>query len=559
MIRELRIKNLALIEELELEFNKGFTVFTGETGAGKSILIGAIGLLLGERASSELIRSGNEEAEVSGIFEIGVISRPLAALLDELTIEPEEGQLIIRRKIARNDRNRIHVNGITVPLSSLKKLGDLLIDFHGQHEHQSLLNENAHLYIIDNLPGVSPFRKAYDLTYQSFTIAECALKEHLSRATMLAERKELLEFQYKELKTLDLHPGEEDELESELSLLSSSTERSACASEILHLLGTSSDSIEKKILSVRKKLDSLAKYDNSISQWQSDVDNALALFSELEAFCASYLEKTGGEADPMRIDHINSRLSRIQKLKKKHSCTLEQLIAKQHLLETDLSTIENTESDRKVLEKGLAEGLRNCIKAAESLHSARQSASEDFDKQITALMDKLGFRGGLWKTSFEPLNEPSPDGTETIRFLVRTNPGESLLPLAKTASGGEISRMMLAIKTVLAEHDHIPVLIFDEIDTGIGGVVAGEVGGALYDLSSSHQVFCISHLHQIASLADNHFKVFKEVVSDRTVTGVDKLEASEKVEEIARMLGGNSEISLQHARELLNKKKKINS
>ncbi|HEX2955741.1 MAG TPA: hypothetical protein VHO70_02850, partial [Chitinispirillaceae bacterium] len=276
-------------------------------------------------------------------------------------------------------------------------------------------------------------------------------------------------------------------------------------------------------------------------------------FSELETFCSSYLSTIADTADPARIEQINSRLARIQRLKKKYSCNVDGLIEKQKSMELDLASIENFDADRMFLEKKVDTALKECTAAAQKLHQARKKASEDFDRKIAVLMEKLGFKGGLLSTSFEPLPKPTPEGMELCSFLVRTNPGEALLPLARTASGGEISRLMLAIKSVLAEQDHIPVLIFDEIDTGVGGVLAAEIGHTMCQLSRTHQVLCISHLHQIASMADHHFQVRKEITGDRTITNVRNLNGNEKVEEIARMLGGSSEIAMKHAMELLKK------
>lgn len=559
MIRELRIKNLALIEELQIELSTGFSVFTGETGAGKSILIGAIGLLLGERASADLIRNGFDEAEVSGVFEIDSPGKPLSGLLQTLNIEPDEGQLIIRRKITRNDRNRIHVNQIPLPLSTLKKLGDLLIDFHGQHDHQSLLNEENHIFIIDNLPGVQDFKEKYTGHYDSWQQTDTALQELQRKTRLLSEKRDFLEFQFKEIKGLELRSGEEEELESELSLLSSSAERSTYAGDILTLLGSSGDSIQKRISSIRKKLEALQKFDSSISDWIRDVENTSTIFSELETFCSSYLSNITETADPAKIEQINSRLARIQRLKKKYSCTVDQLIEKQKILEADLSSIENFDADRNYLEKKAEAALKECIESAQKLHNARKNASSEFDQKITALMEKLGFKGGELVTAFDSLQKPSPDGMDFCHFLVRTNPGEALLPLARSASGGEISRLMLAIKSVLAEQDHIPVLIFDEIDTGVGGTLASEVGRTMYELSRTHQVLSISHLHQIASMADHHFQVRKDIIGDRTITHVKSLDHKEKITEIARMLGGNSEIAMKHAQELLESRKKRNA
>lgn len=555
MLREIHIKNLALIEELTLEFKTGFNIFTGETGAGKSILIGAIGLLLGERASADMVRNGYDEAEVSGVFDLVNMKDGLMKLLETLSVNVDDHELIIRRKVSRGDRNRILVNQVPVPLSTLKLIGNFLIDFHGQHEHQSLLNEDEHVRIIDSLPGVAEFRKNYDDAYGHYNQAIKNLEDYKKKASQLAERQEILEFQYKEIKSLDLKRGEEDELEQELALLSTSAERSGCASEIISLLGNGTDSVERKIAAIRKKLETLVKYDTAVSPWLSDIESAMSTLTELETFCGSYLERSGGSADPQRIEFLNSRLAKIQRLKKKYNVSLDGLIDKYHQLEIDLRSLENSDADSAELEKKAAQLLLKCKAAGNDLSIMRKKHASAFDTRISAVLKTLGFSSGILSTKCEQLREPSPDGLEKMTFLVQTNIGEPFLPLAKTASGGEISRIMLAIKSVLAGHDQVPVLIFDEIDTGIGGVLASEVGKAMYALSKTHQLLCITHLHQIASLADYHYKVHKQTVGERTVTKVSVLDENEKVDEIARMLGGNSEISLKHARELIGNSK----
>lgn len=554
MIREIHIRNFALIDELTLEFDKGFSIFTGETGAGKSILVGAISLLLGERASLEAIRSGAEEAEVSGVFDVHDMRPALRALLDELALSPTADEtLIIRRKIARSDRNKILVNQVPLPLASLKKLGDSLVDLHGQHEHQSLLSEETHVAVIDDLPKVREIKTQYSAAYATYAGAKSEADAFEAKAVALAERKEVLEFHYKELADLSLRPAEEEELQNELTLLSSSAERRAAASEILLHLSSSQESIEKQVAMVRRKLETLAKFDASVQPWVLDIGNALAVFTELETFCGAYLSKIGGASNEARIEHLNSRLAKIQRLKKKHSCSLDALIAKRDALKNDLSSIINIDADREVLAKKLDSALAACRQAGTALRAARKKAAQEFDKKVSTLMEQLGFNGGLWQTDFLCHDEPRPEGFEDVRFMVQTNRGEPMLPLVKTASGGEISRLMLAIKTVMSGHDRIPVLIFDEIDTGIGGMLAGNVARALRDLAASHQVLCISHLHQIASVADHHFHVFKETLKDRTVTRVKRLAEGERVDEIARMLGGDTAIAKEHAKELLRK------
>ncbi|MBN1128228.1 MAG: DNA repair protein RecN [Chitinispirillaceae bacterium] len=551
MIRELSIRNFALIEELSLEFDKGFSVFTGETGAGKSILVGAISLLLGERASIEQIRMGSDEAEVSGVFEVRPPRPGIKALLDDLAIDLTDDRLVIRRKVSRSDRNRILVNETPITLASLKRLGDLLVDLHGQHEHQSLLNEETHGSVIDDLPWVADIKNEYAAAYHAYDSTRSVCAAFAARAAALAERREVLDFQYQEIAALSLRSGEEKELETELRLLSSSAERSAAASDILSLLASSEDSIEKRISAVRKKLDVLTRYDPSAAPWIADVGNALSVFTELETFTASYLDRIGGGADPSRIEYLNSRLAKIQRLKKKHSCDHDGLIARAESLRENLDAIGNADADRAELEKNLRNTLAACMKTGKELGRARAKAARDFDREITRIMQDLGFLKGCWKTVYASCAEPGPNGLELARFMVQTNPGEPLLPLSKTASGGEISRLMLAIKTVMSTHDRIPVLIFDEIDTGIGGMLAGNVARSLLGLSKTHQVLCISHLHQIAGAADRHYHVYKEVSGERTVTRVIRLKESERVEEIARMLGGDSSIALRHARELL--------
>ncbi|MGB7566453.1 MAG: DNA repair protein RecN [Chitinivibrionales bacterium] len=551
MIRELRIKNLALIEDVAIEFGDGFSVFTGETGAGKSILVGAIGLLLGERASAEMVRGGSEEAEVCGVFELKGLKRPLTELLAENGVPVDDGSLILRRIIARNNRNRIFINQVPLPLSVLKKVGDALVDFHGQHEHQSLLNPETARSIIDSLPAVAGPKRAYDGAFAGYAAARESLEAHDRAAGELARKKEVIEFQYNELKTLGLKANEEAALEEETKLLSSTTQRVQCVSQIDSILTDPATPMSRQLGLIRKNLETLSRFDPSAGQWISDIENASSVFTELESFCGSYLEKTRSQADPGRLEFINSRLAKIQRLKKKYSCSCAELIDKMNGFKKDLDTLENSGADRTLLEKRLEKSLEQCMASGKNLGLARKKESLGFDKKVTALMEKLGFTGGLWQTRYVDAEKPQVFGLEDCAFAVRTNPGEEILPLEKIASGGEISRLMLAIKTVMADQDNIPILIFDEIDTGIGGMLAKEVGRALVGLSKTHQLLCISHLHQIASLADHHFHVYKESRSGRTITSVKVLDNKEKVAEIARMLGGESAISKKHAEELL--------
>lgn len=551
MIREISVKNLALIEDIRISFDQGFSVFTGETGAGKSILIGAIGLLLGDRAFSEMVRSGAQEAHVTGIFDINDPSPAFLDFLQEHDLSLDEDQLIVRRVISLTGRNRVHLNQTPVPLALLKEIGDRLVDFHSQFEHQSLLRPETAFDIVNGLPGVlNPFTD-YAKAFERYEHARTQLASHDQTAQELRQRRDFLEFQFKEISTLELKLEEEELLEEELKLLSSAAQRTESAAAIVSILSEGQDSVNRGISQIKKRLESLAKYDPSANAWLNDIDTAARTLSELETFCGSYVGQLELSDAPARIEAINDRLAAIQKLKKKYKCSVEDLLKMQEDLGSKLASVENLESDRSELEKHLTLSQQAVQSTGTALRKARQNACKQFDREVGTQMEKLGFQGGSWKTAMTPHDQPTAQGLEQIEFLVRTNPGEPFLPLAKSASGGEISRLMLAIKTVVSDHDQIPILVFDEIDTGIGGVLAREVAKALAGLSGTHQVLCISHLHQIASRADHHYSVFKFTKDKRTVTEVKKLNKEEKVAEIARMLGGDSEITRKHARQLL--------
>ncbi len=551
MIQELRIKNLALIEDVLVEFEPGFSVFTGETGAGKSILVGAIGLLLGERASTEHVRGGCEEAEVSGVFELGTMKRRLSDLFKHNAIPDDGGVCIVRRVISKSGKNRVLINQVPVPLSVLKTVGDQLIDFHGQHEHQSLLDPQNALKTIDGLPAIEVVFEAYAKAFASYGAAREVLAKHDKRCADLKEKRDVLEFQYSEFKNLALEENEEAKLSEEVTLLSSSAQRIECISTINNVLSSDETALSQHVGLIKKNLETLLRFDTAAQPWVREIESVGSVLSELESFCGDYLEKYGAGIDPSRLDSVNERMAKIQRLKKKYNCDFEGLLVKQNSLKADLDALVNIDADRTVLLHTVQSALADCEKTGKLLSNARKKQALLFDKAITAEMAKLGFNGGLWRTDFIETTEPLPHGYEDAVFMVRTNSGEQILPLIKTASGGEISRLMLAIKTVMAAHDHIPILIFDEIDSGIGGVLATEVAKALIVLGKSHQLLCISHLHQIASVANNHYHVFKEVQGNRTVTQVKKLSMQEKIGEISRMLGGDSAIAKKHAEELL--------
>jgi len=553
MITSLSIKNLALIENITVSFNHGFSVFTGETGAGKSILLGAIGLLLGDRASTESIRSGFDEAEIHATFELNHVSSGLKKLLDEAALDISENLLIIRRTIQKEGRNRIFINQIPVPLATLKQIGDHLIDLHGQHDHQLLLRPESADEIINTMSSIKPVFAKYSEAFVKYRADSDAYNSFRKNADSLIAQKELLEFQFNEIKKLSLTEGEEESLENEYRLLSTKSERIESAQAIIDTLngGENEDSISRKISSIESELKSMAKNDDSANPWIDQIDSIYTFLSELENYASSYLSESDGDSDIARLDLINSRIASIQRLKKKHQTDFAGLLEKARSLKKNLDSIENRDAELEFLKKQAEKSKTACIESAKVLTNAKTSASEKFDSQITAEMNKLGFVNGAIKTVFNVCNDLTSNGLENAEFTVRTNPGEPFRPLAKTASGGEISRIMLAMKTVLSSADGVPVLIFDEIDTGIGGRLALDVADALYALSRSYQVLCISHLHQIASRADFHFSVYKQEESGRTKTHIQLLDKEERILEISRMLGRDSDTAKKHAQELL--------
>jgi len=553
MLINLQITNLALIQNCEIDLRGGFSVFTGETGAGKSVLMSSIGLLLGNRAVSEQIRYGEDRAEVVGNFKFTTMPKSVSSLLNEQEITVEDGELIIRRIISRSGRNKVYINQIPVPLAVLKTLGERIIDLHGQHDHQALLREEAPYEIVDTLKIVAPKWLAYQQVWEKMVKAHSAVIDQRRKAKELLEKKEFLQFQYDEICKLDLKDGEETELNEEYKLISSVTDRANLSNKIGEILEGSGGGVSTLVSELLDSIEKLSVHDKQFSQWIDDIIPLQEMASDLSTTITSYNISLREEANPARVDFINGRISKIQRLKKKYMCDFDELITKRDQLSLELSAIENSDSDAQQLEKILREAKEEVVSVGKKLTEARLNATNQFDSSITFEMSGLGFNGGGFKTELVSLEEPKKCGLEELLFTARTNAGETFMPLHKTASGGEISRIMLAIKTILAESDPVPILVFDEIDTGVGGEIASDIASAMVRLSKHHQIFVISHLQQIATKATNHYIVYKEEKSGRTITRIEMLSKEEQVLEIARMLGGEKEAAKRHATELLEK------
>jgi DNA repair protein RecN (Recombination protein N) len=553
MLNYLKINNLALIKNIELELENGFCVFTGETGAGKSILMGAIGMLLGNRAATDTIRNGEQQAEVVGSFNFENPPENLRKILDENAIQITDKSLVIKRIIAaESSKNKILINGEICSLSTLKSVGDTSIDLHGQHDHQLLLNENAPFFIIDKIKEVSVEKQKFTLSWENYCRAEKNLNLHIKKTEELQKKEEFLRFEFENINKLDLKAGEEESLEQEFTFLSSLSQRMETAAGISTILNGTEDSsgVISGISNLEKLLQNMTDIDKSFENFNEEIKPFSQTLKELSKTIGKY-ENGANEESGAKLDEINDRIAKIQKLKKKYDCSFEELLNKKEELRSELETIENGDFERGELEKILVAANAEIEKSARNLSEARKKICISFDKSISDEMGKLGFCNGAFLTQFTEKEKIDLNGADDIVFTVRTNSGEPFLPLNKTASGGEISRIMLAIKTILAENDTIPIMIFDEIDTGIGGECASDIAKAIKKLAKNHQILVISHLHQIASQASFQYAVFKTQTNGRTETKIEKLSKEERITEIARMLGGENETTMRHAKELL--------
>ncbi|MDR0304967.1 MAG: DNA repair protein RecN [Chitinispirillales bacterium] len=555
MLNHLKINNLALIKNIEFDLENGFCVFTGETGAGKSILMDAVGMLLGNRASSETIRSGESVAEVVGSFNFEKIPENLQKTIEENSIPFFDNSLIIKRIIATESaKNKILINGEICSLTVLKSIGDAIIDLHGQHDHQMLLNEDAPYLIIDKIRDVAVEKQKFTVSWENFCTAEKNLNLHIKKTEELKKKEDFLRFEFENISKLELQEAEEEKLEREFLFFSSAAQRIQNAAGISQILSgdANSSGVISEISNLVKLLQSMANIDKNFENWADEIKPFWDSLKDLLKTINKY-ENSTEEEGQAKLEEINDRIAKIQKLKKKYSCSFAELLQKKEELKSELTNIENCDTDKFELEKTLISAKNELEKSAQNLSRMRKEICVSFDKSITYEMSKLGFNGGIFLTRFEKKEKIDSKGIDEIVFTAKTNAGEPFLPLCKTASGGEISRIMLAIKTILAENDTIPIMVFDEIDTGIGGERAADIAAAIKKLAKNHQILVISHLHQIASQADFHYSIFKTEISGRTETKIEKLDNAQRVKEVARMLGGENETTLRHAKELLEK------
>lgn len=570
MIQELRIQNFAIIDQLELVFAPGLIVFTGETGAGKSIIIDAVETLLGARADPNLVRAGSDRASVEATFQIPPPVRPAVhALLEpeELIEDPET--VILAREIRLNGRSTARVNGHNVTLALLKALGEYLVDVHGQSEHLSLLRVHHHIELLDSYANTLSDLAAYTKTYQRLHVLRRELVELRQVESEAARRIDMLQYQINEIEAAQLKPAEEEVLCEERNRLANAEALASAAQEAIQVL----DAGTPEVLSALdllgqavREVSTLARLDSS----QAELDNqAHALhegLSELVRDLQNYVEKI--EFNPKRLDQVEERLNLIHTLKRKYgkagSLTIEEVIAYAEQAHQQLDQISHTGERIHELEAEEADLLARLANQGQALSEKRHTAAVNLEHDLEAELESLSMSGAHFKVDFNIKPDPHgvllADGTrvafdstglEQVEFLVAPNPGEGLKPLVKIASGGETSRLMLGIKNVLARADQVPTLIFDEIDQGIGGRVGTVVGRKLWELSRQHQVLCVTHLPQLAAYAEQHLRVEKSIHEGRTTTHVQALHTEGRVLELAQMIGEVSEGTRRSAQELL--------
>ena len=550
MLRELRLNNLAIIKNLDLEFNEKFIALTGETGAGKSIILNGISLLIGERSHIDMIRNGEENLFAEGIFELNENQKKR---LNELGFEIEDDELIITRFFDRSSKSKIMVNGKRQTLSRLKELMVNIIDLVGQHEHQFLLNNEYHLHLLDrflNDEGKELSRKIRE-NVSEIKKLNLKIKNIEDEKSKIAEKKDVLEFQFNEINELDLKEDEDNELEEEYRILFNAGKISEKLEETSQLLKEGEFSILTALGRAKRNLEQLSDLSESYSELSEKIESVLY---EIEEISYSVDNSIGDvEINDTKLEKIVERIDKINKLKRKYGSTITEILEFKNKIEKDLSLVnfENEELENLKIQK--KELVNQYFQDSEKLSEIRMKIAENLQNTVDIQLSDLNMENAKFKVEIIKKEEITAHGTDNAEFLITTNVGETFKPLAKIASGGEISRIMLALKSVFSEVDNISVLIFDEIDTGISGETVRRVAEKLRELSRNTQIICVTHSPQIAGKAQQQFFIKKEIENNFTETKVRELNTEERIREIARIISGDNitEASVSHAKEIM--------
>jgi len=550
MLTELRIKNFAIIESLTLPLAPGFNVLSGETGAGKSIIVGALGLLLGERASGDLIRTGADRAVVEGVFDIAGHASA-GAVLDERGVDVENDTVVLRREVNAGGRARAWVNGTTVTAGVLAEIGRLLVNLHGQHEAQTLLDPDAQRAILDAFGGATEQAAQVRAVHEALTAVRRDIQTLESRRTEAERRADYLRHVVGEIDAAKLVAGEDERLEDEARRLEHAEELRMLAQGMTAMLDGDEDAVLHRLAAVQRSLASIQRIDSSLSRLQETFDGAFYGLEELARELVAYEE--GIELDPERLADVERRRDLIFRLTKKYGPVIADVLETAQRARAELDLVDSAAFDIRQLTERERVAAARVAESAAALSALRAAAADRLARAVDQVLPDLGIRDGRFTAALTPRAEIGPSGAEDVEFRVALNVGHDARPLARVASGGELSRVMLALKTILARLDHVPTLVFDEVDAGIGGRVGLQVGETMRRVAAHHQVFAISHLPQIAARAHHHILVAKGAREGVTTADTRVLEGDERVLEIARMLGGDPEsaVSQAHARELL--------
>jgi DNA repair protein RecN (Recombination protein N) len=548
LLSHLRIKNLALVQELEWQMKPGFIAVTGETGAGKSIIIGALDLLLGERADKSIIRTGADLCTVEAVFS-GTDLGKLNPQLDQAGVETCEDELIIKRTLSASGANRQFINGSPTTQAVLRQLGDELVDLHGPHDHQSLLSSEKQLALLDGFAHAEETLADYR---KYFTQLQSLTAEHAALDTAESAREQeldLLRHQVNEITAAKLDPTEEEQIEARYKLASNSKRVIELASAISQRLVEADESILNQLVETQRLLRELERIDSSVSQYVAGHETAVVELSEIARSLSGYAERL--DLDPAQLTALEQRISLFETLKRKYGGSICEVIEFGRRAAERMRKIEGRDVELERLAGEIQIARDNLIRCGEALRKLRVKAAPKLGNTVRDNLRDLGFRQAEFEARLTRLDEPRLSGLDSIELLFSPNPGEPLKPLRAIASSGEISRLMLAVKSALAAQDAIPLLVFDEIDANVGGQIAHAVGAKMQTLADEHQVICITHLPQVAAAASSHFVVTKDVRGGRTHSQLEEVTGKARREEIARMLGGKSSSALELAASLL--------
>ena len=550
MLRELRLNNLAIIKNLDLEFNEGLISLTGETGAGKSIILDGISLLIGERSNLEMIRTGEESLFAEGVFDLSEVQKEK---LNKLGFEIEDDELIISRYFYRNSKSKITVNGMRMTVSKLKELMRNVLDLVGQHEHQYLLNKNYHLGLLDRFLDKNGQELAKEIrnNVSSLKMINKKIEEIETEKFRIMEKKDILEFQSNEIASLGLKENEDNELEEEYKILFNAGKISEKLENSIQRLKEGEYSVINSLGKIKKNLEQLSDISETYSELKEKIENIIYEVDDIGYSLEDMVENV--ESDDVRLEKVISRIDEINKLKLKYGSTIEEILAFREENEKKLSLIKFENNELADLKKEKEEKAKIYFENSRKLREIRKKVAENLEKTINVQLKDLNMANSKFKVTFSEKTVISSKGMDDVEFMMVTNLGENYKPLAKIASGGEISRIMLALKTVFSSVDNISVLIFDEIDTGISGETVRKVAEKLKELSGTVQVICVTHSPQIAGKSNQQFFIKKEIENNVTETKVRELNTDERIREIARIISGDNitETSIEHAKEIM--------